>query len=98
MWDILTSFFSNWRTWSITIFLTSCLAGLWNTIVDLINILLTKAVQLVSSVVAPEAVSINLSGLTAYFAETFRFSQCLAVIFSAYLLKFILRKIPFIRW
>lgn len=98
MWDIIKSFFGNWRTWGIVTFLGSLLAGLWNTIVDFLNMLFQKAIGLISSLVAPEAVAINFEGLTAYFSQQFRFAECLTVIFSAYLLKFLLRKIPFIRW
>ena len=40
----------------------------------------------------------SLTGLAAYFAEHLRMVECFAVVVQVVFLKFMLRKIPFLRW
>lgn len=41
---------------------------------------------------------VQITGLAGYFAAQLRLAECFAIIVSIYMLKFLLRKIPFIRW
>lgn len=98
MWDILNKLFGGWKNWGVTVFLASLVASLWNKVVEFILFLFNYAMGKISAVAMPDAVSVNMDGFAAWMAIHLKFAECLTVIFFAVMTKWILRKIPFIRW
>lgn len=98
MFMLIRLLFSSWRAFFTGTFIISLLALLWKFAVELILRLLGFALSLLASVTGPDSIVVEYTGLAAYFVYHFKIAECLTVIFSAVILKFILRKIPFIGW
>ena len=100
MFPLLSLIFGSWRTFLISSFITSIIAFFFTNLVDFLRALMLRAIYLVGSVAGngPDSVSLTYEGLAAYFSYHFKFSECLAVILSCVLLRWLLVKIPFIKW
>jgi len=98
MFDLLVKIFGGWKTWGVTVFIASMIASFWDLIILFFQSVFSKIISLVGSMVGQDAITLQFQGVTAYFMLHLKFAECLAVILSVYLMKFLVRKIPFIKW
>ena len=98
MWDAIADFFSDWKTWAITTFIVSMIAGLWNKLTEFFAFVLDWGLAQVSALGGPDTVVVEYTGLAAWFAIHLKFPECLTIMFTCLSIKWILRKIPVIRW
>jgi len=99
MFAILRIFFVNFKWWLLKIALVACgayaltfFSGLWDWVWNKVK------TQISSLDFGNYAVIVNFTDVAGWIASQCRFEECLQVILAGYLLKFTLRKIPFLRW
>lgn len=71
---------------------------LYNGLVGVIEETLNFAVAQISGVEYGSFTSPSISGFAGWFLAQLKLPECISVICSAVAIKFILRKIPFIKW
>lgn len=98
MFAILVAIFGGWRVWATTIFVGSLFVAFWDMIVLFFQTIFSKFISMAFSLVDQTPVLLQFQGVTAYFMEHLKFSECLTVILGVYLTKFLVRKIPLIKW
>lgn len=77
------------------LFLTISLVFLFT---DIFDIVMNFALSKMAGVLDIQAATMEFTGFAAWVAQQLRFQDCLAFIMSAIFAKWLLRKIPFIRW
>lgn len=77
------------------LFLTISLVFLFT---DWMDIIMTFALNKMAGTLDISGTILEFSGTAAWFAQQLRFQDCLAFIMGAVMTKWLLRKIPFVRW
>ena len=91
--------FSGWRLFAGGLFLTIFIVYLYNLVADILEeVLLWIQGQIGTISIEGATTVLNATGLAAYLINQFRIPECVAFILTMILLKWTLRKIPFIRW
>ncbi len=98
MWGLLIGLIGGWRAIARLLIVVAIPLILYNLTCDIIQEVMNFAISQISSSNAGESPTIQLTGLVGWIAQQFQFPECLSVIISITMLKFILRKIPFLRW
>lgn len=100
----ITSLFGGWKAFIGGWLMKACLAiVLYNLVVDLVQEVLAWVQGKLGGVTAPGGVINNfdvgsVSALAAWLVNILRLPECFAFMLSMILLKWSLRKIPFVRW
>jgi hypothetical protein len=72
---------------------------LYNLAVDMLEEVLAWAMSIVSSSTSGmDLGSMNVAGVAGYMVQQLRIGECLSVMVTMIILKWTLRKIPFIKW
>ena len=96
----LVALFGSWKSVLITILIVFLVVSIYNLYVEILETLLDFAVGLYGEAEAPEGAQtlFQFTGALGYFLSCFKIPECVSFIFGVITIKFIMRKIPFIRW
>lgn len=97
---IFTAVFGSWKSVLLVTGLAFLAIGAYNLVCEIIQESLTFALNQISGVVAPDGggSGINITGAGGWLLTQLRFPECVAFVISCVSIKFIARKIPFVKW
>ena len=97
---ILKIFFGGWRSWLMTAFATALAVTFSKKITHYVALMVAWGLQKVLDLTNIELTSTTLqvSGFAAYLLDQFRLADCLALLIQFYILKWMLKKVPFLKW
>jgi len=70
----------------------------YNLVVDIIEEILNYVITQIASIQQISVTSPSVSGFAGWVVACLKIPECLAVVISIVMIKFTLRKIPFLRW
>ncbi len=96
----LFAMFGAWKVFLVGGFLAFLMVNVYNLVSEIILELLTFVSDQIAALTVPGSVGpiYQFTGLAGWFMVQFQVPQCVAFIVSVVLLKWTLRKIPFLRW
>jgi len=95
----LTTLFGSWKTIILVTLLSFAVIYAYNLICEVIQESLVWVTAQAGTVVYPgESTAFEFTGLVGYFMSVWKIPECMAFIISMVSIKFLLRKIPFLRW
>jgi hypothetical protein len=97
----ITNVFGAWKAVAGILVITILGVVLYNLIVDVVQECFTFALSQVNGIdggSGPPSTSIQFVGLAGYLASHLKLTNCFAWIINVTLLKWLLAKIPFIKW
>jgi hypothetical protein len=86
------------KTFASTIMMAVLAIIFYNLAVELVQETMNFAVAQINGVDMGQMTSPSISGFAGWFLAQIKFPECVSVIITAVSVKFILRKIPFLRW
>jgi len=97
---IFTAVFGSWKSILLVTFFAFLSIEIYNFICGIIEELLNYVVSSMSSVSMPEGATntFTFSGVAGWFMSSLKIPECMSFIVSMVMLKWTLRKIPFVRW
>lgn len=96
----LVALFGAWKSVLLVTFLGFAMIFVYNLIVDVVQEALTWALTQAGSIPVPEGHSsvFAFTGFVGWFMSVLKLPECMSFIISMVTLKFLLRKIPFLKW
>lgn len=86
------------RTFLAGLFMTIIGIVIYNLAVEMFIEVANFAVSKAGSLASPGAAIESITGFAAWFCMLMRVPECVSVLTSTVVLKFLLRKIPFLKW
>lgn len=96
----MVALFGSWKAVLLTSLVAFGAIAIYNVFVELLETMLNFAVSLYGTAEAPTGSQtlFQFTGLLGYFLSCFKIPECVAFIISMITIKFIMRKVPFLRW
>jgi hypothetical protein len=98
MFYIISKIFGGWKSFFVGIFATALITFFFSHLREMIQEVLNFGLSKIAELGIFDAVTVDFTGFAAWMLQQFRLADCLTIILSTVLLKWTLRKIPFIRW
>lgn len=97
---LFTAVFGSWKSVLLVTGLAFLAIGLYNLVCEIIQETLTFALNQIGNIASPEGggAGISITGAGGWLLTQLRFPECVAFVISCVSIKFIARKIPFIKW
>lgn len=96
----LIALFGSWKAVLVTTMLTFAGITLYNVYTEMLQIFTNYALGIYGTAQTPQGAQTlyQFTGLLGYFMNCFKIPECMSFIMAIITMKFLMRKIPFIKW
>lgn len=96
----MVALFGSWKLTLITIMIGFAVVAIYNVYVEMLEIMLNFAVSLYGEAEAPvgSQTLFQFTGALGYFMSCFKIPECVSFILGIVTIKFVMRKVPFLKW